>query len=40
LTAPSSSVSGGNGLYAYGSSSTFPVYTYNATNYWVDVVTR
>jgi hypothetical protein len=40
LTAPSSSASGGNGLYAYGSSSTFPGYTYNATNYWVDVVTQ
>ncbi len=40
LTAPSSSASGGNGLYAYGSSSTFPGYSYNSTNYWVDVVTR
>jgi hypothetical protein len=40
LAAPSSSASGGNGLYAYGSSSTFPGYTYNATNYWVDVVTQ
>ena len=26
------------GVYAYGSSSTFPTNTYNATNYWVDVV--
>ena len=31
-------VSGGNGLYAYSSSSLFPTNTYNATNYWVDVV--
>jgi len=29
--------SGGNGVYAYGSSSRFPNGTYNATNYWVDV---
>ncbi|HEY3758579.1 MAG TPA: DUF4082 domain-containing protein [Solirubrobacteraceae bacterium] len=27
-----------NGLYAYGSSSTFPTSTYNASNYWVDPV--
>ena len=38
LTAPSSSSSGGNGVYAYGSSNPFPNSTYNATNYWVDVV--
>ena len=38
LTAPSSASSGGNGVYAYGSSSVFPTNTYNATNYWVDVV--
>jgi Domain of unknown function (DUF4082)/Bacterial Ig-like domain len=39
LTAPqSSAVSPGNGLYAYGSSPAFPTSTYNATNYWVDVV--
>ncbi|WP_184326942.1 DUF4082 domain-containing protein [Rhizobium sp. BK529] len=38
LTAPSSASSGGNGLYAYGSSSLFPTASYNATNYWVDVV--
>jgi len=38
LTAPaSSSISGGNGVYAYGSG-TFPKNTYNKTNYWVDVV--
>jgi len=39
LTAPqSSAVSGGNGVYTYGSSLAFPNNTYNATNYWVDVV--
>jgi glucose/arabinose dehydrogenase/endonuclease YncB( thermonuclease family) len=27
-----------NGVYAYGGSSLFPTNTYNATNYWVDVV--
>jgi hypothetical protein len=29
---------GGNGLYNYGTSSTFPNQTYNDENYWVDVV--
>ncbi len=38
LTAPSSSSSGGNGVYAYSSSNRFPNNTYNAANYWVDVV--
>ncbi|HKF18711.1 MAG TPA: DUF4082 domain-containing protein, partial [Candidatus Dormibacteraeota bacterium] len=38
LHAPSTSASGGNGVYAYGSSSTFPNSTFNASNYWVDVV--
>ena len=28
----------GNGVYAYGSTSIFPNSTYNAANYWVDVV--
>ena len=28
----------GGGVYAYGSSNTFPTSTYNASNYWVDVV--
>ena len=28
----------GGGVYAYGSSSTFPTNTYNNNNYWVDVV--
>jgi hypothetical protein len=31
-------VSGGNGVYAYGASGTFPTNTFNSTNYWVDVV--
>ena len=30
-------VSGGNGVYSYGASA-FPTDTYNASNYWVDVV--
>jgi hypothetical protein len=34
LTAPAS----GNGVYAYGSSSIFPSNSFNATNYWVDVI--
>ncbi|TBE59976.1 DUF4082 domain-containing protein (plasmid) [Rhizobium beringeri] len=38
LTAPSSAASGGNGLYAYGSGSLFPTASYNASNYWVDVL--
>jgi hypothetical protein len=38
LTAPSSAASGGNGVYAYGSASSFPVNTYNSANYWVDVL--
>lgn len=37
LTAPSSSVAGGNGVYAYGPIA-FPDQSYQATNYWVDVV--
>ncbi|SFO57975.1 VCBS repeat-containing protein [Bradyrhizobium sp. Ghvi] len=34
LTAPSSN----NGVYTYGTSNLFPTSTFNATNYWVDVV--
>ncbi|HTO02417.1 MAG TPA: DUF4082 domain-containing protein, partial [Opitutus sp.] len=37
LHAPSSATTGGNGVYAYGSGS-FPNSTWNAANYWVDVV--
>lgn len=38
LTAPSSASSGGNGVYAYGSTSLFPANTYNASSYGVDVL--
>ena len=38
LTAPSSASSGGNGLYGYGSTSVFPANSFNATNYYVDVI--
>jgi VCBS repeat-containing protein len=38
LTAPSSADAGGNGVYAYGGASQFPTGTFNAANYWVDVV--
>ncbi|MFK4539623.1 VCBS repeat-containing protein [Bradyrhizobium ottawaense] len=34
LTAPSSN----NGVYTYGTSNLFPTSTFNATNYWVDVL--
>ena len=38
LHAPASGASGGNGVYAYGATSTFPASTFGAANYWVDVV--
>lgn len=38
LTAPDSSSSGGNGVYAYGSAVRFPTDTWLAANYSVDVV--
>jgi hypothetical protein len=38
LTAPSSSSSGGNGVYAYGSSSLFPTNSFNSASYGVDVL--
>jgi Domain of unknown function (DUF4082) len=38
LHAPSSGSSAGNGVYAYGANSTFPSGSYNASNYWVDVI--
>jgi hypothetical protein len=31
-------VDGGNGVYSYGSAPSFPANTYNANNYWVDVL--
>jgi hypothetical protein len=38
LQALANGASGGNGVYMYGSTSAFPGNTYNASNYWVDVV--
>ena len=38
LHALTDGVLGGNGVYAYGTSSVFPNQTWNAANYWVDVV--
>ena len=41
LTAPSTANASGNGVYAYGGTTTtgiFPTSTYNAANYWADVV--
>ena len=34
----SNGAAGGNGVYNYSSTTTFPSLTYNATNYWVDLV--
>lgn len=39
LTALKNGTDGNNGVYRYGSSSAFPNSSYNASNYWVDVVT-
>ena len=38
LHALTNGVSGGNGVYRYGANSAFPNQTWNAANYWVDVV--
>jgi N,N-dimethylformamidase beta subunit-like protein/uncharacterized protein DUF4082/Big-like domain-containing protein/fibronectin type III domain protein len=38
LHALASPASGGNGVYAYGGAPAFPSSSFNATNYWVDVV--
>src|SRR5262245_11407452 len=39
LHAPASTaVVGGNGVYSYGAATTFPENTFDAVNYWVDVV--
>jgi Domain of unknown function (DUF4082) len=38
LHALSASASGGNGVYDYANSPACPANSYNATNYWVDVV--
>ncbi|MGZ4989213.1 MAG: DUF4082 domain-containing protein [Methylobacter sp.] len=38
LHALANGVSGGNGIYVYGTGSAFPNQTWNPSNYWVDVV--
>ncbi len=38
LHALANGASGGNGVYAYGSTSAFPNQTFSSANYWVDVV--
>ena len=38
LHALSNAASGGNGVYLYGATSTFPTATWASSNYWVDVV--
>jgi hypothetical protein len=38
LEALANGVNGGDGVYAYGSTSSFPSNTYTSTNYWVDLV--
>jgi methionine-rich copper-binding protein CopC len=38
LSAPSNAASGGNGVYAYGTSGIFPNSTGSGSNYWVDVI--
>ena len=38
LHALSTGVGGGNGVFGYGAAGTFPASTYQALNYWVDVV--
>lgn len=38
LHAPRDGVLGGNGIFAYASTSTFPGQTWRSSNYWVDVV--
>jgi hypothetical protein len=37
LTAPSSDIVGGNGVYVYSAESAFPTNSFQASNYWVDV---
>lgn len=39
LTALADGTDGGNGVYSYAGASTFPVSTYRASNYWVDITT-
>jgi hypothetical protein len=40
LTGPASAASGGNGVFSYGPGGSFPAGSFNATNYWVDVVVQ
>jgi hypothetical protein len=37
-TLPASNRIGGNGVYTYANQSTFPISTYNASNYWVEPI--
>jgi len=38
LHAPASTISAGNGVYAYTTTRKFPNLTWNNTNYWVDII--
>ncbi|MEO7905070.1 MAG: DUF4082 domain-containing protein, partial [Candidatus Saccharimonadales bacterium] len=38
ITALQNGTDGGNGVYKYGSAIAFPTSSYNASNYWVDVI--
>ncbi len=38
IHALASGIDGGNGVFNYGVSPTFPTRTYNSSNYWVDIV--
>ena len=38
LHALANGVDGGNGVYGYGASGTFPTNTFNSENYWVDIL--
>lgn len=38
LVALGDGVDGGNGVYSYGATASFPANTFNSANYWVDVV--
>ncbi|GII83240.1 hypothetical protein Ssi03_12300 [Sphaerisporangium siamense] len=38
LTALADGTDGGNGVYTYSGSTTFPVNTYQASNYWTDII--
>ncbi|GAA4229780.1 hypothetical protein FHR32_000060 [Streptosporangium album] len=38
LTALANGAEGGNGVYTYGATNTFPTSGYQASNYWIDVI--